>query len=137
MPSLKEGSTVKVDHFEVARCSSMYTITDHPFLIRFISLTIIDEAITGAPKINLQSRLECSTIANIFCSSKQDYNQANSSGMTYQQLKLVIIICQYGFYAAFQMEANFSGSSSTSRQNQKIDVGGRLIKGILQRSNTA
>ena len=26
----------------------------------------------------------------IFGSSKQDYNQANSSGMTYQQLKLVI-----------------------------------------------
>ncbi|KAH0862981.1 LOW QUALITY PROTEIN: hypothetical protein HID58_080192, partial [Brassica napus] len=35
------------------------------------------------------------------------------------------------------MEANFSGNSSTSRQNQKIDVGGRLIKGILQRSETA
>ncbi|CAN6882351.1 unnamed protein product, partial [Brassica oleracea] len=104
MPSLKADSIVKVDRFEVARCS------------------------------------------NIFGSSKQDYNQANSSGMTYQQLKLVIIICQYVFYAAFhnspfqaeqQMEANFSGSSSTSRQNQKIDVGGRLIKGILRRSETA
>ncbi|WZZ23452.1 hypothetical protein YC2023_006853 [Brassica napus] len=47
MSSLKEGSTVKVDHFEVARCSSMYTITDHPFLVRFISLTIIDEVITS------------------------------------------------------------------------------------------
>ncbi|KAF2553292.1 hypothetical protein F2Q68_00034112 [Brassica cretica] len=46
MPSLKEGSIVKVDHFEVARCSSMYTIIDHPFLIHFISLTIIDEVIT-------------------------------------------------------------------------------------------
>uniref|UniRef100_A0A0D3ADB8 Replication protein A 70 kDa DNA-binding subunit B/D first OB fold domain-containing protein n=1 Tax=Brassica oleracea var. oleracea TaxID=109376 RepID=A0A0D3ADB8_BRAOL len=57
MPSLKEGSIVKVDHFEVARCSSMYTITDHPFFIRFISLTIIGEVITGAPEINLQSRL--------------------------------------------------------------------------------
>uniref|UniRef100_A0A0D3C9Z9 DUF223 domain-containing protein n=1 Tax=Brassica oleracea var. oleracea TaxID=109376 RepID=A0A0D3C9Z9_BRAOL len=63
MPSLKEGSIVKVDHFEVARCSSMHTITDHPFLIRFISLTIIDEVITGAPEINLQSKLECSTMA--------------------------------------------------------------------------
>ncbi|KAF3555342.1 hypothetical protein F2Q69_00015240 [Brassica cretica] len=62
-PSLKEGSIVKVDHFEVARCSSMYMITDHPLLIHFISLTIIDEVITGAPEINLQSRLECSTIA--------------------------------------------------------------------------
>ncbi|CAF1816635.1 unnamed protein product [Brassica oleracea var. botrytis] len=43
--------------------------------------------------------------------------------MTYQQLKL--------------MKANFFGSSSTSRQNQKIDVGRRLIKGIFQRSETA
>ncbi|KAH0857280.1 hypothetical protein HID58_085541 [Brassica napus] len=41
------------------------------------------------------------------------------------------------FQAEQQMEANFSGSSSTSRQNQKIDVGGRLIKEILQRSETA
>ncbi|KAF2597252.1 hypothetical protein F2Q68_00012507 [Brassica cretica] len=63
MPSLKEGSIVKVDHFEVARCSSMYTMTGYPFLIHFILLTIIGEVITGAPEINLQSRLECSTIA--------------------------------------------------------------------------
>ncbi|KAF3591662.1 hypothetical protein DY000_02024097 [Brassica cretica] len=60
MPSLKTDSIVKVDHFEVATCSSMYKITDHPFLIRFISLTIIDEVITGPPEINLQSRLDCS-----------------------------------------------------------------------------
>ncbi|KAF2572659.1 hypothetical protein F2Q70_00005714 [Brassica cretica] len=63
MPSLKADSIVKVDRFEVARCSSMYKITDHPFLIRFISLTIIDEVITDAPEINLQSRLDCSTIS--------------------------------------------------------------------------
>ncbi|KAF3603263.1 hypothetical protein F2Q69_00034592 [Brassica cretica] len=55
MPYLKAGSIVKVDRFEVSRCSSMYKITDHPFLIRFISPTIIDEVITGAPDINLQS----------------------------------------------------------------------------------
>ncbi|WZZ20785.1 hypothetical protein YC2023_122172 [Brassica napus] len=55
MPSLKVGSIVKVDRFEVVRCSSMYKIIDHTFLIRFISPTIIDEVITGAPKINLQS----------------------------------------------------------------------------------
>uniref|UniRef100_A0A0D3AAU4 Uncharacterized protein n=1 Tax=Brassica oleracea var. oleracea TaxID=109376 RepID=A0A0D3AAU4_BRAOL len=54
-PSLKAGSIVKVDHFDVARCSSMYKITYHPFLICFISLTIIDEVITGAPETNLQS----------------------------------------------------------------------------------
>ncbi|WZZ08871.1 hypothetical protein YC2023_094792 [Brassica napus] len=47
------------DRFEVARCSSMYKIIDHPFLIRFISPTIIDEVITGAPEINLQSLLDC------------------------------------------------------------------------------
>uniref|UniRef100_A0A0D3DRV3 DUF223 domain-containing protein n=1 Tax=Brassica oleracea var. oleracea TaxID=109376 RepID=A0A0D3DRV3_BRAOL len=54
------------------KCSNMYKITDHQFLIRFISLTIIDEVITGAPEINLQSRLDYSTIskcgwANPFC----------------------------------------------------------------------
>ncbi|CAG7876592.1 unnamed protein product, partial [Brassica rapa] len=54
MPSLKADSIVKVDRFEVAMCSNMYKITDHPFLIRFISLTIIDEVITGALEINLQ-----------------------------------------------------------------------------------
>ncbi|KAG5378623.1 hypothetical protein IGI04_026465 [Brassica rapa subsp. trilocularis] len=37
MLSLKAGSIVKVDRFEVARCSSMYKIIDHPFVIRFIS----------------------------------------------------------------------------------------------------
>ncbi|KAF2597426.1 hypothetical protein F2Q68_00011912 [Brassica cretica] len=63
MPSLKAGSIVKVGRFEVSRCSNMYKRTDHPFLIRFISLTIIDEVITGAPKINLQLRLDCSTIS--------------------------------------------------------------------------
>ncbi|KAG5378491.1 hypothetical protein IGI04_026333 [Brassica rapa subsp. trilocularis] len=46
MPSLKAGSIVKVDRFEVVRCSSMYKITDHPLLICFISLAIIDEFIT-------------------------------------------------------------------------------------------
>ncbi|WZZ84820.1 hypothetical protein YC2023_113399 [Brassica napus] len=55
MSSLKAGSTVKVDCFKIARCSSMYKIIDHPFLIRFISPTIIYEVITGAPEINPQS----------------------------------------------------------------------------------
>ncbi|KAF3545346.1 hypothetical protein DY000_02004069 [Brassica cretica] len=63
MSSLKAGSIVKVDRFEVSRCSSMHKISDHPFLIRFISLTIIDEVTTGAPEINLQSRLDYSTIS--------------------------------------------------------------------------
>ncbi|KAF3531152.1 hypothetical protein DY000_02043212 [Brassica cretica] len=55
MSSLKAGSIVKVDRFEVARCTSMYKIIDHTFLIRFISPTIVDEVITGAPEINLQA----------------------------------------------------------------------------------
>ncbi|KAF3498382.1 hypothetical protein DY000_02053582 [Brassica cretica] len=55
MPSLKAGSIVKVDHFEVSRYSNMYKITDHSFLIHFIPPTIIDEVITDAPEINLQS----------------------------------------------------------------------------------
>uniref|UniRef100_A0A0D3C020 Replication protein A 70 kDa DNA-binding subunit B/D first OB fold domain-containing protein n=1 Tax=Brassica oleracea var. oleracea TaxID=109376 RepID=A0A0D3C020_BRAOL len=55
MSSLKAGFIVKIDRFEVVRCSSMYKITDHSFLICFISLTIIDEVITGALETNLQS----------------------------------------------------------------------------------
>nr|VDD50255.1 unnamed protein product [Brassica oleracea] len=55
---MKAGSIVKVDRSEVARCSSMYKITDHTFLIRFISLTIIDVVIMSATEINLQSRLD-------------------------------------------------------------------------------
>ena len=55
MRSLKAGSIVKVDRFEVARCSSMNKIIDHPFLICFISPTIIDEVLMGAPEINRQS----------------------------------------------------------------------------------
>uniref|UniRef100_A0A0D3BXE8 Uncharacterized protein n=1 Tax=Brassica oleracea var. oleracea TaxID=109376 RepID=A0A0D3BXE8_BRAOL len=41
MSSLKAGSIVKIDRFEVVRC-----ITDNPFFIRFISPTINDEVIT-------------------------------------------------------------------------------------------
>ncbi|WZZ24575.1 hypothetical protein YC2023_007976 [Brassica napus] len=58
--SLKADSIVKGDRFEVVMCSNMYKITDHSFLICFISPTIIDEVITSASEINLQSRLDCS-----------------------------------------------------------------------------
>uniref|UniRef100_A0A0D3CA46 Uncharacterized protein n=1 Tax=Brassica oleracea var. oleracea TaxID=109376 RepID=A0A0D3CA46_BRAOL len=57
------GITVLFLDEKVARCSSMYKITDHTFLICFISLTIIDAVITGAPEINLQSRLDRSTMS--------------------------------------------------------------------------
>ncbi|WZZ65127.1 LOW QUALITY PROTEIN: hypothetical protein YC2023_076497 [Brassica napus] len=147
MPSLKADSIVKVDRFEVLQ------------VIANTNLEIGKHSIFG--------------------SSKQDYNQANSSGMTYQQLKLVIsqqlipyfpylkkstvFLIYFFIYATLasvmdsslprialtmvsgkkkilllkkdrdnpvnssfqaeqQMEANFFGSSSTSRQNQKIDI---------------
>uniref|UniRef100_A0A0D3BC33 DUF223 domain-containing protein n=1 Tax=Brassica oleracea var. oleracea TaxID=109376 RepID=A0A0D3BC33_BRAOL len=83
MPSLKTGSIVKVDCFEVSRCSSMYKITDHPFLIRFISLTIVDEVITSAPKINLQSRLD-------YVVGKIRYVQG--SGLTKETTRAVICL---------------------------------------------
>uniref|UniRef100_M4DM31 DUF223 domain-containing protein n=1 Tax=Brassica campestris TaxID=3711 RepID=M4DM31_BRACM len=54
MLSLKFGSIEKVVHLELLRCSSMYKINDHSFLIRFIPPTIIDEVITGALEINLR-----------------------------------------------------------------------------------
>ncbi|XP_018444966.1 regulator of nonsense transcripts UPF3 isoform X1 [Raphanus sativus] len=97
-------------------------------------------------------------------SSKQDYNQANSSGkdipatetasvmdsslpgisLTMDSGKKKILLLKKDRdnpvntppQQEQQMEANLSGSSSTSRQNQKIDVGGRLIKGILRRNET-
>ncbi|WZY98433.1 hypothetical protein YC2023_070762 [Brassica napus] len=43
MPSLKAGSIVKVDRFEVTWCSSMHKITDHTFLTHLISATNIDK----------------------------------------------------------------------------------------------
>ncbi|KAH0883333.1 hypothetical protein HID58_059429, partial [Brassica napus] len=52
-------------------------------------------------------------------------------------LTTLFIAINSPFQAEHQMEANFSGSFSTTRQNQKIDVGGRLIKGILRRSEKA
>ncbi|XP_018445721.1 regulator of nonsense transcripts UPF3 isoform X2 [Raphanus sativus] len=91
-------------------------------------------------------------------SSKQDYNQANSSGkdipatetasvmdsslpgisltMDSGKKKILLLKKDRDNPVEQQMEANLSGSSSTSRQNQKIDVGGRLIKGILRRNET-
>ncbi|CAN6899153.1 unnamed protein product, partial [Brassica oleracea] len=135
IPSLKAGSIVKLDHFEVARCLSMYKIIDHPFRIRFISLTIIDEVITGAPEINLQSRLD---------SSVMDSSLLGIALTMVSGKKKILLLkkdhdnpVNYPFQAEQQMEANLSGSSLTPRHNQKIDVGGRLIKGILQRSETA
>ncbi|KAG5393603.1 hypothetical protein IGI04_023566, partial [Brassica rapa subsp. trilocularis] len=78
-------SIVKGDRFQVARCSSMYKITDHPFLIRFTSLTIIDEVITGAPEINLQSGLDCSTISKVLTSPKKQLESLFVSSLIKKQ----------------------------------------------------
>ncbi|KAL0712727.1 hypothetical protein Bca4012_019705 [Brassica carinata] len=51
-PFLKAGSIVRVSSFEVAKCTNMYKITDHPFLIRFIPQTTIHEVVDSAPIIN-------------------------------------------------------------------------------------
>ncbi|CDY15143.1 BnaC05g00220D [Brassica napus] len=53
-PSLRAGSVVRVSRFEVARCTNMYKITDHPFVIRFIPQTTIAEVIENAPVINVE-----------------------------------------------------------------------------------
>ncbi|KAF3535363.1 hypothetical protein F2Q69_00021439 [Brassica cretica] len=53
-PLLKAGSVVRVSRFEVARCTNMYKITDHPFVIRFIPQTTIDEVVPNAPMINVE-----------------------------------------------------------------------------------
>ncbi|CAF2115387.1 unnamed protein product, partial [Brassica napus] len=109
MPSLKADSIVKVDRFELqARLQSdKFTWNDIP-------TTETDNY--SLPRIALTMVSGKKKILLL----KKDRDNPNSP-----------------FQAEQQMEANFSGSSSTSRQNQKIDVGGRLIKGILQRSETA
>ncbi|KAJ4867259.1 Regulator of nonsense transcripts UPF3 [Raphanus sativus] len=92
-------------------------------------------------------------------SSKQDYYQPNSSGkdipvtetasvvdsslpgiaLTMDSGKKKILLLKRDRDDPVnsppqQTETNLTGSSSTSRQNQKVHVGGRLIKGILVRN---
>ncbi|KAF2583260.1 hypothetical protein F2Q68_00004944 [Brassica cretica] len=49
--SLKAGSIVRLDGFEVDRIPHMYKITEHQFVIRFISSTRIDEVFADGPVI--------------------------------------------------------------------------------------
>ncbi|KAL0663120.1 hypothetical protein Bca4012_099957 [Brassica carinata] len=49
--SLKSGSIVRLNGFEVARIAHMYKITEHQFVIRFIPSTRIDEVLADAPVI--------------------------------------------------------------------------------------
>ncbi|CAN6932633.1 unnamed protein product, partial [Brassica oleracea] len=113
MPSLKADSIVKVDRFELqARLQSgKFKWNDIPTTE---TASVMDSSL---PRIALTM---VSGKKKILLLKKDRDNPVNSS-----------------FQAEQQMEANFFGSSSTSRQNQKIDVGGSLIKGILQRSETA
>ncbi|KAL0814636.1 hypothetical protein Bca101_071079 [Brassica carinata] len=113
MPSLKADSIVKVDRFEFqARLQSCkFKWNDIPTTE---TASVMDSSL---PRIALTM---VSWKKKILLLKKDLDNPVNSP-----------------FQAEQQMEANFSGSSSTSRQNQKIDVGGRLIKRILQRSETA
>ncbi|WZZ31968.1 hypothetical protein YC2023_015369 [Brassica napus] len=113
MPSLKADSIVKVDRFELqARLQSgKFKWNDIPTTE---TASVMDSSL---PRIALTM---VSGKKKILLLKKDRDNPVNSP-----------------FQAEHQMEANFFGSSSTSRQNQKIDVGGSLIKGILQRSETA
>ncbi|KAL0748225.1 hypothetical protein Bca101_030227 [Brassica carinata] len=113
IPSLKADSIVKVDRFELqARLQSdKFKWNDIPTTE---TASVMDSSL---PRIALTM---VSRKKKILLLKKERDNPVNSP-----------------FQAEQQMEANFSESSSTSRQNQKIDVGGRLIKGILQRSETA
>ncbi|KAF3559393.1 hypothetical protein F2Q69_00012761 [Brassica cretica] len=113
MPSLKADSIVKVDRFELqARLQSgKFKWNDIPTTE---TASVMDSSL---PRIALTM---VSGKKKILLLKKDRDNPVNSL-----------------FQAEQQMEANFSGSSSTSRQNQKINVGGRLIKEILQRSETA
>ncbi|KAL0733384.1 hypothetical protein Bca4012_009594 [Brassica carinata] len=49
--SLKSGSVVRLDRFEVARVAHMYKVTEHQFLIRFLPSTRIVEVQVDVPVI--------------------------------------------------------------------------------------
>ncbi|CAN8255486.1 unnamed protein product, partial [Cochlearia groenlandica] len=51
LPYLKVVSIVRVSRFEVARCANTYKLTDHPFLIRFIPQTTIEDMMVDCPLI--------------------------------------------------------------------------------------
>ncbi|CAH8358076.1 unnamed protein product [Eruca vesicaria subsp. sativa] len=53
-PSLLDGSVVKVSRFEVSRSPTTYKITEHPFVIRFLPQTTIDQVLENTHVINEQ-----------------------------------------------------------------------------------
>lgn len=50
---IKTGAIVRLDHFQVARSTYMYKITNHPFVIHFIPGTTIEELETIPTVVNL------------------------------------------------------------------------------------
>ncbi|EOA18266.1 hypothetical protein CARUB_v10006759mg [Capsella rubella] len=48
---LQEGVIFSVAGFEVGRCTNLYKITDHPFVIRFLPSTTIAEVAHVVPKL--------------------------------------------------------------------------------------
>ncbi|KAH0890251.1 LOW QUALITY PROTEIN: hypothetical protein HID58_052680, partial [Brassica napus] len=119
--------------------------------------------------LNFKKDKEFVGITVLFLDENQEYNQTNSSEMTYQQLKLsttypifslflkksTMFLIYFFIYAtlASVMDSSLPRIALTmvsgkkkilllkkecgNPVNQKIDVDGRLIKGILQRSETA
>ncbi|CAN8320575.1 unnamed protein product [Cochlearia groenlandica] len=58
-PYLKAGSIFRVSRFEVARCANTYKLTDHPYLIRFIPQSTIEEVMFDCPQINAEKFMIC------------------------------------------------------------------------------
>ncbi|KAL0735064.1 hypothetical protein Bca4012_011274 [Brassica carinata] len=79
MVTIFESRFVKIDRFEIARCSNMYKITDHQFLS---ASTIIDKVITSAPEINLQMWLGKSVLSRAWTSQKKQLESLSVSSMT-------------------------------------------------------
>lgn len=48
---MREGIIFNVSGFEVGRCTKLYKITDHPFLLRFLPATTIIEVSDVGPTI--------------------------------------------------------------------------------------
>ncbi|KAL0897241.1 hypothetical protein Bca101_081202 [Brassica carinata] len=79
MVTIFESRFMKINRFEIVRCSNMYKITDHQFLI---ASTIIDEVITSAPEINLQMWLGKSVLSRTWTSQKKQLESLSVSSMT-------------------------------------------------------
>ncbi|CAH2052673.1 unnamed protein product, partial [Thlaspi arvense] len=50
-PQLREDAIFNIEGFEVGRCTKLYKITDHPFVLRFLASTTIAEMHVVSPTI--------------------------------------------------------------------------------------